>query len=97
MDTSKTPERIDRDRRRPLYWLTNTEISSARFYWDNAYNPTGGFFDPRGIKIPVAVSGIVTLTNASRAKSRTQSRSCRSGDFAPCLHGRGSECPVRLC
>jgi pimeloyl-ACP methyl ester carboxylesterase len=39
-----------------LYWLTNTAISSARLYWDNAHNPTGGFFDPRGIKIPVAVS-----------------------------------------
>lgn len=39
-----------------LYWLTNTAISSARLYWDNAHKPTGGFFDPRGIKIPVAVS-----------------------------------------
>jgi pimeloyl-ACP methyl ester carboxylesterase len=39
-----------------LYWLTNTAISSARLYWDNAHNPTGGFFDPRGIKIPVAIS-----------------------------------------
>jgi pimeloyl-ACP methyl ester carboxylesterase len=39
-----------------LYWLTNTAISSARLYWDNAHPPTGGFFDPRGIKIPVAVS-----------------------------------------
>ena len=39
-----------------LYWLTNTAISSARLYWDNARNPTGGFFDARGIKIPVAVS-----------------------------------------
>jgi pimeloyl-ACP methyl ester carboxylesterase len=40
-----------------LYWVTNTAISSARLYWDNAHNPTtGGFFDPRGIKIPVAVS-----------------------------------------
>jgi len=39
-----------------LYWLTDTAISSARLYWDNAHHPTGGFFDPRGIKIPVAVS-----------------------------------------
>jgi pimeloyl-ACP methyl ester carboxylesterase len=39
-----------------LYWLTNTAISSARLYWDNAHHPTGGFFDPRGIQIPVAVS-----------------------------------------
>ena len=39
-----------------LHWLTNTAISSARLYWDNAHHPTGGFFDPRGITIPVAVS-----------------------------------------
>jgi pimeloyl-ACP methyl ester carboxylesterase len=35
-----------------LYWLTNTAISSARLYWE--YH--GGFFDPRGVTIPVAVS-----------------------------------------
>jgi hypothetical protein len=40
-----------------LYWLTNTAISSARLYWDTRHNlPPGGFFDIRGIKIPVAVS-----------------------------------------
>jgi pimeloyl-ACP methyl ester carboxylesterase len=40
-----------------LYWLTNTAISSARLYWDTAQIPgKGGFFDVRGIKIPVAVS-----------------------------------------
>jgi pimeloyl-ACP methyl ester carboxylesterase len=40
-----------------LYWLTNTAISSARLYWDTTHNlPPGGFFDVRGVKIPVAVS-----------------------------------------
>jgi pimeloyl-ACP methyl ester carboxylesterase len=39
-----------------LYWLTNTAVSSARLYWDNAHHATGGFFDVRGVKIPVAVS-----------------------------------------
>ncbi|HEV3482315.1 MAG TPA: epoxide hydrolase, partial [Candidatus Acidoferrales bacterium] len=40
-----------------LYWLTNTAISSARLYWDTARISTGGgFFDVRGIKVPVAVS-----------------------------------------
>jgi pimeloyl-ACP methyl ester carboxylesterase len=40
-----------------LYWLTNTAISSARLYWDNAQHPTGsGFFDARGITLPVVVS-----------------------------------------
>ena len=39
-----------------LYWLTNTAISSARLYWDTAQVAKGGFFDVRGLKIPVAVS-----------------------------------------
>jgi len=40
-----------------LYWFTNTAISSARLYWDTVHNlPAGGFFDARGVKIPVAVS-----------------------------------------
>jgi pimeloyl-ACP methyl ester carboxylesterase len=40
-----------------LYWLTNTAISSARLYWDTQQLPGGGgFFDTRGVNIPVAVS-----------------------------------------
>ena len=40
-----------------LYWLTNTAVSSARLYWDTAHNlPPGGFFDVRGVKLPVGVS-----------------------------------------
>ena len=40
-----------------LYWLTNTGISSARLYWDTTQISTGGgFFDVRGVTIPVAVS-----------------------------------------
>jgi pimeloyl-ACP methyl ester carboxylesterase len=41
-----------------LYWLTNTAISSARLYRDARHTlpPGGGFFDVRGLKIPVAVS-----------------------------------------
>jgi len=39
-----------------LYWLTNTAISSARLYWDTTQVAKGGFFDARGIAIPVAVS-----------------------------------------
>jgi pimeloyl-ACP methyl ester carboxylesterase len=35
-----------------LYWFTNTAVSSARLYWEYK----GGFFDPRGLNIPVAVS-----------------------------------------
>jgi pimeloyl-ACP methyl ester carboxylesterase len=40
-----------------LYWLTNTAISSARLYWDTRHNlPPAGFFDARGVKLPVGVS-----------------------------------------
>jgi pimeloyl-ACP methyl ester carboxylesterase len=35
-----------------LYWLTKTAVSSSRLYWEYK----GGFFDPRGVTIPVAVS-----------------------------------------
>ena len=35
-----------------LAWLTNTAISSSRLYWENKF----GFFAPKGVKIPVAVS-----------------------------------------
>ena len=39
-----------------LYWLTDTAIPAARFYWDNARMAKGGFFDARGVDLPVAVS-----------------------------------------
>jgi pimeloyl-ACP methyl ester carboxylesterase len=35
-----------------LFWLTNTGISSARFYWENKFP----FFDFKNVSIPVAVS-----------------------------------------
>ncbi len=39
-----------------MYWLTRTAVSSARLYWDNAQTSKAGFFDPKGVQIPVAVS-----------------------------------------
>jgi pimeloyl-ACP methyl ester carboxylesterase len=39
-----------------LYWLTNTAVSSARLYWENQRTAKSGFFDPKGVSIPVAVS-----------------------------------------
>jgi pimeloyl-ACP methyl ester carboxylesterase len=39
-----------------LYWLTNTAMSSARLYWDNNVTAKKGFFDVKGVAIPVAVS-----------------------------------------
>ena len=35
-----------------LYWLTNTGVSASRLYWEY----TGGFFDAKGVTIPVAVT-----------------------------------------
>jgi pimeloyl-ACP methyl ester carboxylesterase len=40
-----------------LTWLTNTAISSARLYWERLYwEKKFGFFDVKGVSIPVAVS-----------------------------------------
>jgi pimeloyl-ACP methyl ester carboxylesterase len=39
-----------------LYWITKTAVSSARLYWEASQNSTAGFFDPRNVTIPVAVS-----------------------------------------
>jgi hypothetical protein len=39
-----------------LYWLTNTAVSSARLYWDARETSKKGFFDVKGVAIPVAVS-----------------------------------------
>jgi pimeloyl-ACP methyl ester carboxylesterase len=35
-----------------LYWLTKTAVSSSRLYWEYK----GGFFNAKGVSIPVAVS-----------------------------------------
>jgi pimeloyl-ACP methyl ester carboxylesterase len=35
-----------------LFWLTTTAVSAARLYWENKL----GFFSPKGVTIPVAVS-----------------------------------------
>ena len=35
-----------------LYWLTNTAISAARFYWENRFN----LYNAANVAIPAAVS-----------------------------------------
>lgn len=35
-----------------LYWLTNSGVSASRLYWEYR----GGFFNTKGVRIPVAVS-----------------------------------------
>ena len=39
-----------------MYWLTNTAISSARLYWNTGQVSKAGFFDPRNVQLPVAVT-----------------------------------------
>ena len=39
-----------------FYWLSGTAISSARLYWDNSLIPSGGFFDARGVQLPMSVT-----------------------------------------
>jgi len=39
-----------------LYWLTGTAISSARLYWDTTTGSPGGFFDARGVELPMSVT-----------------------------------------
>src|SRR5438105_4834382 len=40
----------------PLYWVTNTAISSARLYWDNNVTSKAGFFDVKGVTRPMVVT-----------------------------------------
>jgi pimeloyl-ACP methyl ester carboxylesterase len=53
--TSSTTGELTRDEildNITLYWLTNTGVSASRLYWEYR----GGFFDAKGVSIPVAVS-----------------------------------------
>src|SRR5262245_57746980 len=53
--TSSTTGELTRDEildNITLYWLTNTGVSASRLYWEYK----GGFFNVKGVKIPVAVS-----------------------------------------
>ncbi|KIC95970.1 epoxide hydrolase family protein [Flavihumibacter solisilvae] len=53
--TSSTTGELTRDEildNITLYWLTNTGVSASRLYWEYK----GGFFNTKGVSIPVAVS-----------------------------------------
>jgi pimeloyl-ACP methyl ester carboxylesterase len=53
--TSSTSGELTRDEildNITLYWLTNTGVSASRLYWEYK----GGFFNAKGVKIPVAVT-----------------------------------------
>ena len=74
-----------------LYWLTNTAVSAARFFWDNAQVAKGGFFDARGVNFPVAVSAFpdeiyqVPRSWAERAYPKLvyYNKPGKGGHFAP--------------
>src|SRR4029450_5365945 len=53
--TSSAPGELPRDEvldNITLYWLTNTGVSASRLYWEYK----GGFFNVKGVSIPVAVT-----------------------------------------
>ena len=53
--TSSTTGELTRDEildNITLYWLTNTGVAASRLYWEYK----GGFFNAKGVKIPVAVT-----------------------------------------
>ncbi len=53
--TSSTTGELTRDEildNITLYWLTNTGVSASRLYWEYK----GGFFNAKGVRIPVAVT-----------------------------------------
>ena len=53
--TSSTTGELTRDEildNITLYWLTNTGVSASRLYWEYK----GGFFNAKGVSIPVAIS-----------------------------------------
>ena len=51
------------------YWLTNTGISSSRLYWEIITGENKlGFFDVKGVSIPVAVSVFPDEIDAASAQ-----------------------------
>jgi hypothetical protein len=51
-----------------LFWLTNTGVSAARLYWENKF----GFFTPKSVTVPVAVSAFPDELSAAAELGRTR-------------------------
>ena len=51
-----------------LYWLTNTGVSASRLYWEYK----GGFFNVKGVSIPVAVTSFPTSSTRRRGAGRSR-------------------------
>ena len=45
-----------------LYWFTNTGVSASRLYWEYK----GGFFNAKGVALPVAMSGVSQASSIRR-------------------------------
>jgi hypothetical protein len=73
---------------RPFHGLTNTGVSASRLYWEYK----GGFFDAKGVTIPVAVTVFPgEQYQAPRKPSRptqTSSTSTRSTEAGTSRRGR---------
>ena len=71
-----------------FYWFTNTAVSSARLYWEARQTPSkGGFFDARGVKIPVSVT---VFANEIYAAPQTWAKRAYSNLLYFKRHDKGS-------
>ena len=82
-----------------LYWLTNTGVSAARFYWENKAD----FFDAKNISIPFAITVFpdelyqAPRSWAERAYPTTSFTSTRSTRAATSPPGSSPRCSPRRC
>jgi pimeloyl-ACP methyl ester carboxylesterase len=51
-----------------LYWLTDTGVSASRLYWEYK----GGFFNAKGVSIPVAATVFPAISIKRRAAGRSR-------------------------
>jgi pimeloyl-ACP methyl ester carboxylesterase len=76
-----------------LYWLTNTGVSASRLYWEYK----GGFFNAKGVSIPVAVTVFPgeqyqAPRNWAEQATPTSSTSTRSTGAATSQPGSSRSC-----
>jgi hypothetical protein len=74
--------------------VTNTAVSSARSYWDYSATATKGFFDVKGVAIPVAVSAfpdeIYTAPRSWVEESVSQAHPLQQASQRRALRGVGA-------
>ncbi len=72
-----------------FYWLTNTGVSSGRLYAENKF----GFFDPKGVTVPVAVSS--SPRSSTRFRGNGQKRPIRNSSTTTSSTRAGTSPPGR--